>query len=44
MVLRNILTRSFLSLEDLAAAENAVANIQAELRSLAVVIPGRLRM
>ena len=44
LVLRNILTRSFLSLEDLAAAENAVANIQAELRSLAVVMPGRLRI
>jgi cell division protein FtsB len=44
MVLRNILTRSFLSFEDLVAAENVVANIQVELRSLAVVIPGRLRI
>jgi len=44
MILRNILTRSFLSLEDLMAAENAVANIQAELQSFAVVMPWRLRI
>jgi len=44
MILRNILTRSFLSLEDLMAAESAVTNIQAELQSFAVVMPRRLRI
>ena len=44
MILRNILTRSFLSLEDLMAAESAVTNIQAELQSFAVVMPWRLRI
>jgi len=44
MVLRNILTRSILTPEQLVAAENAVANIQAELQSFAVVIPRRLRV